>query len=350
MLQRLSYFFTPKRESLNDSSSSNTPREQLDQSGFLNDRVQAKRVKIERLFIYSTINLKHLRSLLWSGVPEDLRLAMWCYSLGVYPASTARKAEIVEKNKKDFFSALTVLDPLFEVSSEGRCLSAFPPQLLEAQRQLRLDLPRTCTDDGDFIAHELSVQQAVLVWVFRNPGIAYFQGLNDLCVPVVKVVRESTTEAIAFYLYSIISKILEDIQDHYVFGQPGIQICINRIGTLLSRVDPVLHAHLKTVEVDLLTVLFRWINCLFVREFSGTLVLRVWDACIADEQGFRDLCVYVSLAMLTGFRVALLEAADAVEVMQVFRTSPSLSWDVVDVETMLAEAFVLKSVWEQASL
>jgi hypothetical protein len=229
------------------------------------------------------------------------------------------------------------------------------PAISDSIRQLRLDFPRTFTDDRKFFDHEISIHNALLVWVAHNPGISYFQGLNDLCVPIWSVVLAGGStfpgdcgeekEIPAWLVCTLVSKILEDMADHYVFGQPGIQQCIGRIGNLLAKIDQPVYEHLHICNVDLLTILFRWINCLFIREFPPQLLLRVWDVCIADDLGFRGFSVYIALAMLTSFRVSILTAADSLALMELFRASPSLSWDLQHIETLLAEAFVLKSVW-----
>lgn len=53
-------------------------------------------------------------------------------------------------------------------------------------------------------------------------------------------------EACIFYVFS---RICDDIQDNYIFSQPGIQRMLYRIEELIKRIDgahlgPVLHAHL----------------------------------------------------------------------------------------------------------
>ena len=52
---------------------------------------------------------------------------------------------------------------------------------------------------------------------------------------------------------------------------------------------------------------FRWMNCLLLREVPLHIVLRLWDTCLSEPEGFEDFHVYVCTAMLLRFSKQLKE-------------------------------------------
>ena len=115
-----------------------------------------------------------------------------------------------------------------------------------------------------------------------------------------------------------LGKLLDQIQDHYTYAQPGIQRKIFRLKELTRRIDEPLAAHLEGQGLDFLQFAFRWVNCLLVRELPFAVGVRLWDTYIADGQGFGELVVYVALAFLLQWSKDLqpLEFPDLVQLLQ----------------------------------
>jgi hypothetical protein len=100
--------------------------------------------------------------------------------------------------------------------------------------------------------------------------------------------------------YWCLCKLLEGIQDHYTYAQPGIQRSVFRIKELVRKQHERLAAHLEAEGVDFLQFAFRWVNCLLVREVPFDAGLRLWDTFLAEGPGFADFLVRLSVAGVFG--------------------------------------------------
>lgn len=118
-------------------------------------------------------------------------------------------------------------------------------------------------------------QRVLYVWAVRHPGSGYVQGINDLLTPFFVVFLNEYTEigkltsfihkttrlnsTLSFLLeiqnfdidslaetqrraleadcYWCMNKLLERIQENYVFSQPGIQKNIRHLEYLIKRID-----------------------------------------------------------------------------------------------------------------
>jgi TBC1 domain family member 2 len=79
-----------------------------------------------------------------------------------------------------------------------------------------------------------------------------------------------------------LGKLLDLIQDHYTYAQPGIQRKVFRVKELCRRIDQPLARHLEEQGVEFLQFAFRWVNCLLVRELPFAQVIRLWDTYIGE--------------------------------------------------------------------
>lgn len=66
-------------------------------------------------------------------------------------------------------------------------------------------------------------------------------------------------------------------------------------------VSEALGKHLESMDLKFMQFAFRWMNCLLLRELPLALVLRLWDTCFAEPEGFDDFYVYICTAMLLRF-------------------------------------------------
>lgn len=85
--------------------------------------------------------------------------------------------------------------------------------------------------------------------------------------------------------YWCLSKLIDSIQDHYTFAQPGIQRMVFKLKELVARIDPKLHNHLVEQGLHFIQFAFRWMNCLLMRELSLDLILRMWDTYLSEHGG-----------------------------------------------------------------
>mmetsp|Transcript_2745 Transcript_2745/g.11760 ORF Transcript_2745/g.11760 Transcript_2745/m.11760 type:complete len:238 (+) Transcript_2745:521-1234(+) len=148
--------------------------------------------------------------------------------------------------------------------------------------QIQIDLPRTVVY-REFLEHaeiRLAVQRVLFTRALRNPTSSYVQGMNELVVPFLIAflaefqavppleldVSEITTsqfhvaEADSYWCFC---KFLGVMQNHYTFGQPGIQESCFKVKELLKRADSELYEHLTnevlylSTSASLLVLLFR---------------------------------------------------------------------------------------------
>ena len=88
----------------------------------------------------------------------------------------------------------------------------------------------------------------------RHPASGYVQGINDLVTPFVVVFLSEYLEGsidswsisdissgnisnIEADCYWCLSKLLDGMQDHYTFAQPGIQRLVFKLKELVRRID-----------------------------------------------------------------------------------------------------------------
>ena len=116
-----------------------------------------------------------------------------------------------------------------------------------------------------------SLERILYVWASRHPASGYVQGINDLVTPFFQVflstyigsckfasmsrdpnfahadvdpelydianLPQNVVEAIEADSFWCLSKLLDGIQDNYIFAQPGIQRQVARMRELCCRVD-----------------------------------------------------------------------------------------------------------------
>lgn len=205
-------------------------------------------------------------------------------------------------------------------------------------RQILLDVPRTHKEIPFFRLPciQKSLERLLYVWSVRHPASGYVQGMNDLATPFMLVffaplaggggsadadadahapllpddalldrfgadtlsaAEVLEREADCFWCFS---RLLDGIQEHYIFAQPGIQRAVYRLNELVRRIDAPLCAHLEAQGLVFIQFAFRWMNNMLMREFPITLVVRLWDTYMAedDDDGFSVFHVYVCAAFI----------------------------------------------------
>lgn len=166
---------------------------------------------------------------------------------------------------------------------------------------------------------------------------------GDVMSGEVQSLTEAQWEEIEADTYWCLTKLLDGIQDHYTFAQPGIQKQIFLLRELIRRVDGTylyfyvylcvywcvcdvyvvslghtcsplrrrlcgcceltpsfmvrpfvcvsvcaapLCDHLDQESVQFVQFAFRWFNCLLIREFPLSLIIRMWDTYISEVRRY----------------------------------------------------------------
>lgn len=188
------------------------------------------------------------------------------------------------------------------------------------------------------------------------------QGINDLATPFFEVflsayistdpeqydvalLPPAALEAVESDTFWCLSKLLDGILDNYTCGQPGIQKQVQRMGMLVSRINPALHNHFEEQSVEYMQFAFRWMNCLLMRELSVRNIVRLWDSYLADgPDAFSKFHLFVCAAFLDRWSDRLLQM-DFQGVIMFLQSLPTDNWTARETELLLADAFVKKSLF-----
>eukprot|EP00467_Chlorarachnion_reptans_P004206 CAMPEP_0114507096 /NCGR_PEP_ID=MMETSP0109-20121206/11819_1 /TAXON_ID=29199 /ORGANISM="Chlorarachnion reptans, Strain CCCM449" /LENGTH=499 /DNA_ID=CAMNT_0001685809 /DNA_START=62 /DNA_END=1561 /DNA_ORIENTATION=+ len=319
----------------------------------------SKRAQIFKLINEPTLDLGELRRRSWSGLCPAVRNDAWQLLLGYQPANRERRGPTVAKRRKEYQDHCNK-----HYSRDDSQYSASEKKIMH---QIRLDTKRTLPG-VKLIQHEaiqLILERILYIWSIRHPASGYVQGINDLVVPFLMVFLASKAGVVPQHLeekhlkdenlqlvepdaFWCLSKLLDGIQDHYTSAQPGIQRMVFKLEELIHRLDQPLHAHLKKHNIRFFHFSYRWMNCLLMREVSLPLIIRVWDTYIAEPDGFKVFHIYVCAAMLIRFSPDLRKLDEFQDLIVYLQNLPTKDWTEVDVETVLAQAYVYKYQFEGA--
>lgn len=284
--------------------------------------------KFKKILQASTIPLSDLRDSAWSGIPSEVRAMSWQLLLGYLPTSSERRVITLERKRKAYLDGV---NQAFSRSASSTTISAGVSRSSTASQarsrgldeglwhQISIDVPRTSPHLQlySYEATQRSLERILYVWAIRHPASGYVQGINDLVTPFWQVFLGSyisdndvssgmdpgqlpkpvldAVEADAFWC---LTKLLDGIQDNYIFAQPGIVRQVGALRDLTTRIDAALAKHLEAEGVEFMQFSFRWMNCLLMREVSVGCIIRMWDTYMAEEQGFSEFHLYVCAAFL----------------------------------------------------
>lgn len=153
-------------------------------------------------------------------------------------------------------------------------------------------------------------------------------------------------EADTFWMFS---KLLDNVQDHYTFSQPGLQRMVLRLEDVVRRHCPELSAHLQEEGIMFMQFAFRWMNCILLRELPLRCVLRLWDTYFAEERnGFENFHVYVCVVLLKMNEESLM-TMNFQEIILFLQDLPTGSWTDSDIDPILSQAFILSTLYDQST-
>lgn len=317
--------------------------------------------KFYKLLGAPLIDLGALRELLWSGAPDDdhtIRARAWQLLLGYLPSNRDRQQQGISSKRGEYEEL-----KFQHYGKDGHR----PDDDDSTAKQIRVDIPRTSPGLPLFSHPRMQslMERVLYIWSVRHPASGYVQGINDLVTPFIVVllaseidapldsvdvdsIEERVLKTVEADAYWCLSKVLSDIQDHYTSGQPGIQHMVVKLEEIVRRIDEQLYTHLKAQGLEFLQFSFRWMNCLLLREFPLPCVIRLWDAYIAEPtEGFSTFHVYVCAVFLIYWSPQL-KQMDFQQLMLFMQKLPTGKWRTQEIETLLAEAYVLKSLFHSS--
>ena len=240
------------------------------------------------------INLQELRQISWNGIPRPHRPTVWKLLIGYLPANTKRQETFLKRKRQEYN------DYLQHTFSDSHKRNQ------PTWHQIEIDIPRTNPHIPlyQFKTVQNSLQRILYLWAIRHPTSGYVQGINDLVSPFFEVFltaylpqsqiddvekldpasymtaeQISEVEADTFWC---LTKLLEQITDNYIHGQPGIFKQVKNLSQLVKRIDAALYNHFQEENVEFIQFAFRWMNCLLMREFPMNIVIRMWDTYLAE--------------------------------------------------------------------
>jgi TBC1 domain family member 2 len=314
--------------------------------------------KMEAVLESENIDLTALRKLSWNGVPSQHRPMVWQLLLGYMPTLQSRREATMTRKRKEYVDSIATY---FEVPEDERST-----QDGDTLHQILVDLPRTSPNTPFF--HQAAIQKAMerilYIWSIRHPASGYVQGMNDLLTPILMVFMYPyvpdvlrcdlalldpqiimNVEADSFWC---LTKLLDNIQDHYTSSQPGLQRMVLRLEDLMRRLDNELHEHLEAEGVQYMQFAFRWMNCVLLREIPLRAIVRVWDTYLSEERkGFDNFHVYVCAVVLKTYRDRLLEMQFQ-DILMFLQDLPTAEWGESEVEPILSQAFILSHLFENS--
>jgi hypothetical protein len=316
--------------------------------------------KLERfrsLLAQPDVDIDELRKLSWSGIPSEVRPLVWKILVGYIPCNGSRRTLTHERRRKEY---LALVSKYYDETQMKK--TEYENSI---QRQIHIDVPRTNPDVQLFQNETIQagLERILYIWSIRHPASGYVQGINDLVTPflvvflhselkrdILKEVGEipqdvaNIVEGDAFWCFSLF---LDFIQDHYTFAQPGIQRMIHKLEEIIQKIDEPLYNHVQSQGLQFIQFAFRWMNCLLMRELNLKLIIRLFDAYLAEGQHFEQLHIYVCASFLKTFSEELLKL-DFTEMVIFIQHLPTQDWTAREIEMLLSQAYMLKELYDSS--
>ncbi|MED6112920.1 hypothetical protein PIB30_066142 [Stylosanthes scabra] len=237
----------------------------------------ARVMKFNKVLSGTMVILDKLRELAWSGVPDYMRPTVWRLLLGYAPPNSDRREGVLRRKRLEY---LDCVSQYYDIPDTDRS-----DDEVNMLRQIAVDCPRTVPDVPFFQQQQVqkSLERILYTWAIRHPASGYVQGINDLVTPFLVVflsehlqggidnwsMSDLSSEKISNIeadCYWCLSKLLDGMQDHYTFAQPGIQRLVFKLKELVRRIDEPVSSHMELQGLEFLQFAFRWFNCLLIRE------------------------------------------------------------------------------------
>lgn len=310
----------------------------------------ARVTKFKKELSSPTVILEKLRELAWSGVPPYMRPDVWRLLLGYAPPNSDRREAVLGRKRLEYVDSVA---QFYDIPDTER--SADEINML---RQIAVDCPRTVPDVSFFQqpAVQKSLERILYTWAIRHPASGYVQGINDLVTPFLVVflseylegsienwssldLSEEKITNIEADCYWCLSKLLDGMQDHYTFAQPGIQRLVFKLKELVRRIDEPVSRHMEEQGLEFLQFAFRWFNCLLIREIPFHLVTRLWDTYLAEGDALPDFLVYICVSFLLTWSDKL-QKLDFQEMVMFLQHVPTHNWMDQELEMVLSQAYM----------
>ncbi|KAL5703402.1 hypothetical protein ACHQM5_028499 [Ranunculus cassubicifolius] len=318
----------------------------------------ARVMKFNKELSGQTLRLETLRELAWSGVPSYLRPTIWRLLLGYAPPNSDRREGVLARKRIEYLDCVGLY---YDIPDTERS-----DDEITMLRQIAVDCPRTVPDVTFFQQGEVqkSLERILYTWAIRHPASGYVQGINDLVTPFIIVflsehlkgsmenwsildLSKQQISDVEADCYWCLSKLLDGMQDHYTFAQPGIQRLVFKLKELVRRIDEPVSRHMDEQGLDFLQFAFRWFNCLLIREIPFHLVARLWDTYLAEGDALPDFLVYIFASFLLTWSDKLQEL-DFQDMVMFLQHLPTGNWTHQELEMVLSRAYMWHTMFNSS--
>ncbi|KAH0777744.1 hypothetical protein KY290_009155 [Solanum tuberosum] len=357
------------RSNLNASSSASQTKSSTSNSEHTSNEVQkpsigsratdsARLMKFTKELSATTVILEKLRELSWNGIPSYLRPNIWRLLLGYAPPNSDRRDGVLRRKRLDYLDCVAQYYDIQDIERTDEEINML--------RQIAVDCPRTVPDVSFFQQAQVqkSLERILYIWAIRHPASGYVQGINDLATPFLVVFLSEHVEGsidnwmmsdlpsekisgIEADCYWCLSKLLDGMQDHYTFAQPGIQRLVFKLKELVRRIDEPVSTHMEEQGLEFLQFAFRWFNCLLIREIPFHLVNRLWDTYLAEGDALPDFLVYIAASFLLTWSDNLLKL-DFQEMVMFLQHLPTHNWSHSELEMVLSRAYMWHAMFNSS--
>ncbi|KAI6699135.1 hypothetical protein NL676_019254 [Syzygium grande] len=350
-------------ENLNKSKSStsdvhSTPKEVQKSTIGARATDSARVMKFTKELSGTTVILERLRELAWSGIPPYMRPTVWKLLLGYAPTNSDRREGVLRRKRLEYLDCVA---QFYDIPDTERT-----DEEISMLRQIAVDCPRTVPDVSFFQQAQVqkSMERILYTWAIRHPASGYVQGINDLVTPFLVVflseylegsvdnwsLSDLSPEKISYLeadCYWCLTKLLDGMQDHYTFAQPGIQRLVFKLKELVRRIDEPVSRHMEEQGLEFLQFAFRWFNCLLIREIPFHLVTRLWDTYLAEGDALPDFLVYIFASFLLTWSDKL-QKLEFQEMVMFLQHLPTENWTHLELEMVLSRAFMWHSMFNSS--
>ncbi|KAE8718322.1 GDSL-motif lipase 7 [Hibiscus syriacus] len=211
----------------------------------------ARVLKFTKELSMQMVVIERLRELAWSGIPSYMRPDVWRLLLGYAPPNSDRREGVLRRKRIEYLDCVA---QFYDIPDTER--SDDEINMLRQQPQI-----------------QKSLERVLYTWAIRHPASGYVQGINDLVTPFLVVflseyldgsidcwsisdISSANISNIEADCYWCLSQLLDGMQDHYTFAQPGIQRLVFKLKELVRRIDePVLNMW-RTKDLNFFNLLF----------------------------------------------------------------------------------------------
>lgn len=281
--------------------------------------LRSKESKINKLLEQNFINIESLKSIVWGGMPQNVREKVYPLLLDVFPLEKSENFLIEDLNKK-----------YEKLKKESQNLN------IKDKKQIELDVKRM-TSALNLEDKEKLLIDILVVYTYVSPEVGYVQAMSDLVLPFVLIFENLLfKESVSFFCAQ---NFIDNQKINLVGQQEGTNALVERLNYLLKKEDPKLHNHFeKNKSLDLNMFSFRWFNCCFAREFEREVYMLILDTLLTTRD-YRMFCVHLAVCILVKFRKQIFEFSEF-EAVLFLQELKYIKWEIGEILELLSLVYI----------